>query len=101
MGNRSDIADRGDVEANSSQRAQRRFAARSGALHFHQDAKAQGLELTPEEIKGLGVEHLAAKLDNLSGSPSDDYPVKDARLAFNAGIYRLTKGLTHPAGVLG
>jgi hypothetical protein len=66
----------------------------SGALHFHQDAKAQGLELTPEEIKGLGIEHLAAKLDNLSGSPSDDYPVKDARLAFNAGIYRLTKGLT-------
>ncbi|MBK9797226.1 MAG: hypothetical protein IPP58_12160 [Holophagaceae bacterium] len=66
----------------------------SGALHFHQDAKAQGMELTPEEIKGLGIEHLAAKLDNLSGSPSDDYPVKDARLAFNAGIYRLTKGLT-------
>lgn len=66
----------------------------SGALHFHQDAKTQGIELTPEEIKGLGVEHLATKLDTLSGSPSDDYPVKDARLAFNAGIYRLTKGLT-------
>ena len=66
----------------------------SGALHFHQDAKAQGIDLTPEEIKGLGVEHLATKLDSLSGSPSDDYPVKDARLAFNAGIYRLTKGLT-------
>jgi hypothetical protein len=66
----------------------------SGALHFHQDAKTQGMELTPEEIKGLGVEHLAAKLDSLSGSPSDEYPVKDARLAFNAGIYRMTKGLT-------
>lgn len=66
----------------------------SGAMHFHQDAKAMGLALTLEEIKGLGVEHLAAKLDTLSGSPSDDYPVKDARLAFNAGIYRLTKGLT-------
>ena len=66
----------------------------SGALHFHQDAKAQGIELTPEEIKGLGIEHLASKLDTLSGSPSDEYPVKDARLAFNAGIYRLTKGLT-------
>jgi hypothetical protein len=66
----------------------------SGALHFHEDAKTQGLTLTPEEIKGLGVEHLAAKLDTLSGSPSDDYQVKDARLAFNAGIYRLTKGLT-------
>ena len=66
----------------------------SGAMHFHQDAKTQGISLTPEEIKGLGVEHLAPMLDTLSGSPSDDYPVKDARLAFNAGIYRLTKGLT-------
>jgi hypothetical protein len=66
----------------------------SGAMHFHQDAKALGLELTPEEIKGLGIEHLAAKLDSLPGGPSDDYPVKDARLAFNAGIYRLAKGLT-------
>lgn len=64
------------------------------AMHFHQDAKKMGLELTPEELKGLGVEHLAAKLDNLPGGPTDDYPVKDARLAFNAGLYRLLKGLT-------
>ncbi len=66
----------------------------SGAMHFHQDAKALGLELTPEEIKGLGIEYLAAKLDSLPGGPTDDYPIKDARLAFNAGIYRLAKGLT-------
>ena len=66
----------------------------SGAMHFHQDAKTLGLELTPEEIKGLGIEHLAAKLDSLPGGPTDDYPIKDARLAFNAGLYRLTKGLT-------
>jgi hypothetical protein len=66
----------------------------SGAMHFHQDAKALGIELTPEEIKGLGLEHLATKLDTLQGGPSEDYPVKDARLAFNAGIYRLAKGLT-------
>ncbi len=65
-----------------------------GAMHFHQDAKALGLELTPEEIKGLGIEHLAAKLDTLPGGPTDDYPIKDARLAFNAGLYRLAKGLT-------
>lgn len=64
------------------------------AMHFHQDAKKLGLELTPDEIKGLGIEHLAAKLDNLPGGPSDDYPVKDARLAFNAGLYRLLKGVT-------
>ena len=64
------------------------------AMHFHQDAQKMGITLTPEEIKGLGIEHLAAKLDTLPGGPSDDYPVKDARLAFNAGIYRLTKALT-------
>ncbi|HLP31228.1 MAG TPA: hypothetical protein VK150_07690 [Geothrix sp.] len=64
------------------------------AMHFHRQAKELGITLTPEEIKGLGIEHLAAKLDELPGGPTDDYPVKDARLAFNAGIYRLTKGLT-------
>ena len=64
------------------------------AMHFHQDAKTAGIELTPEEIKGLGVEALAAKLDTIPGGPTDDYPVKDARLAFNAGLYRLAKGLT-------
>jgi len=64
------------------------------ARQLHVDAKALGLTLTPEELKGLGIEHLAAKLDALPGSQVDDYAVKDARLAFNAGIYRLTKGLT-------
>jgi len=58
------------------------------------DAKALGLHLTPEELKGLGIEHLANKLDVLTGGPTDDYPVKDARLAFNSGIYRMTKALT-------
>ena len=65
------------------------------AMHFHQDAKTAGIELTPEETKGLGLsDQLAAKLDTLPGGPTDDYPVKDARLTFNAGIYRLAKGLT-------
>jgi hypothetical protein len=64
------------------------------ARQFHLDAKALGITLTPEEIKAMGIEHLAAKLDQLPGSQTDDYSVKDARLAFNAGIYRLTKGLT-------
>ncbi len=65
------------------------------AMHLHSDAKQMGLTLTPEELKGLGVDDkLAAKLDNLPGSPTDDYTVKDARLAFNAGLYRLLKALT-------
>jgi len=68
------------------------------AMHFHRQAKELGITLTPEEIKGLGIEHLAAKLDELPGGPDPvnfpDYTVKDARLAFNAGLYRLLKGLT-------
>jgi len=64
------------------------------ARQLHLDAKALGLTLTPEEIEGLGIKHLADKLDTLTGGPTDDYPVKDARLAFNAGIYRMTKALT-------
>lgn len=64
------------------------------AMHFHRQAKELGITLTPEEIKGLGIEHLAARLDELPGGPTEDYPVKDARLAFNAGLYRLLKGLT-------
>jgi hypothetical protein len=63
------------------------------AMHFHKQAKELGLTLTPDEIKGLGIEHLAARLDELPGGPTDDYTVKDARLTFNAGIYRLLKGL--------
>jgi len=65
-----------------------------GAMNLHNNAKQMGLSLDAEEIKGLGIEHLAAKLDSLPGGPSDDYPVKDARLAYNAGIYRTLKGLT-------
>jgi hypothetical protein len=64
------------------------------ARQLHVDAKALGITLTPEEVKGLGIEHLADKLDTLPGGPTDDYPVKDARLAFNAGIYLMTKALT-------
>ncbi len=67
------------------------------AMHFHRNAKQMGITLTPEELKGLGIEHLADKLDILPGGPDavnfPDYTVKDARLAFNAGLYRLLKGL--------
>ena len=68
------------------------------ARQLHVDAKSLGITLTPEELKGLGIEHLAGKLDELPGGPDPvnypDYTIKDARLAYNAGIYRLTKGLT-------
>jgi hypothetical protein len=65
------------------------------ARQFHKDAQTMGINLTPEELKGLGIdEKLAANLNDLPGSGTDDYNIKDARLAFNAGIYRLLKGIT-------
>jgi len=64
------------------------------ARQFHRDADTMGITLTPEELKGLGIDDkLAARLNDLPGSGTDDYTIKDARLAFNAGIYRLLKGL--------
>ncbi len=65
------------------------------AMHLHSDAKQLGITLTPDELKGLGIDDkLAAELDSLPGGPTDTYTIKDARLAFNAGIYRLLKALT-------
>ena len=68
------------------------------ARQMHMDAKALGANLTPEEMKGLGVDKLGDKLDALPGGPDavnfPDYTVKEARLAYNAAIYRLTKALT-------
>lgn len=65
------------------------------AMQLHKAAKQLGITLTPEELKGLGInDKLAARLDDLPGSGTDDYTIQDARLAFNAGIYRLLKGLT-------
>lgn len=63
------------------------------AMQLHKAAKQMGLTLTPEELKGLEIENLAARLDDLPGSGTDDYTIREARLAFNAGIYRLLKGL--------
>ena len=68
------------------------------AMQMHKAAKQLGLTLTPEELKGLGIENLATMIDELPGGPDPvghpDYTIKEARLAFNAGIYRLTKALT-------
>jgi hypothetical protein len=66
-----------------------------GAMNLHNTAKTLGLTLTAEELKGLGIdEKLAAKLDSLPGSEVEGYGIKDARLAYNAGIYRTLKGVT-------
>ncbi len=63
------------------------------AAWFHTEAKNLNIKLTPEELEALGVTKLAPRLDNLPRSPEDDYGIEEARRAFNAGIYRLIKGL--------
>ena len=66
-----------------------------GAMNLHNTAKQLGITLTPEEAKGLGLDDaMAARLDSLPGSEIENYKVKDARLAYNAGIYRILKGIT-------
>lgn len=63
------------------------------AWWFHNHAKQLGISLTPEEMQVLGISKLASRLDELPRSPEDGYGIEDARMAFNAGIYRLIKGL--------
>ncbi len=64
------------------------------AKWLHLQAKNLGINLTPEEVQGLGIEKLVSKLDNLPGTSEPGYGIDEARLAFRAGIYRLIKGLS-------
>lgn len=64
------------------------------AWWFHNQAAHLGLQLTPQEMKDLGVTDLADKLDNLPRYPVPGYDIQDARRAFYAGIYRLVKGFS-------
>lgn len=63
------------------------------AWWFHNHAKQLGISLTPEEMQILGITNLASRLDDLPRAPEETYGIEDARKAFNAGIYRLIKGL--------
>jgi hypothetical protein len=63
------------------------------AWWFHNHAKQLGILLTPEEMQVLGITKLASRLDDLPRAPEEGYGIDDARMAFNAGIYRLIKGL--------
>ena len=63
------------------------------AWWFHTESMNLNINLTPEEMAALGITNLAGRLGNLPRVPQDDYSIEDARRAFNAGIYRLIKGL--------
>ncbi len=63
------------------------------AWWFHKESNDLKISLTPDEMKVLGITHLASRLDALPRAAEEGYGIEDARLAFNAGIYRLIKGL--------
>jgi hypothetical protein len=63
------------------------------AWWFHKESKDLKISLTPEEMQVLGITKLASRLDDLPRAAEEGYGIEDARLAFNAGIYRLIKGL--------
>lgn len=61
------------------------------AWWFHVQATNLRIELSEQELKDLGIEKLKDRLTNLPRSEQPDYSIADARLAFNAGMYRLVK----------
>lgn len=69
------------------------------AWWFHKESKDLKISLTPDEMQVLGISKLASRLDDLPRAPEEGYDIEDARKAFNAGIYRLIKGL--PVNVWG
>ncbi len=64
------------------------------ARWFNSQAAQLGITLSDDEIKGLKVEGLMDKLDNLPGAPMAGYDTPEARNAFYAGLYRLIKGFS-------
>lgn len=65
----------------------------SSAGWFHKHATDLKLDLNDEELAGLGISDMKEKLKALPSSEGPDYPLDKARLAFNAGIYRVLKGV--------
>lgn len=71
----------------------------SSAGWFHKHATDLKLDLTDEELAGLGITDLKDKLAKIPSTEGPDYPIEKARLAFNAGLYRVLKGV--PTGAWG
>lgn len=64
---------------------------------FHRNCASLGIDLTPEEIKKLGVEPIKDQLNSLPPAPMEGYGIDQARAAFNAGLFRLIKGFSKEA----
>ena len=67
------------------------------AWWFHKQATDLKIDLSDEELRALGIEKLKDRLPNLPRAEEADYGIQDARLAFNAGMYRLVKAMPEEA----
>lgn len=63
------------------------------AWWFHKHASDLKIDLSPEEVQALNIAPLQAMLPSLPRSEEKNYGIDQARLAFNAGIYRVLKGV--------
>ncbi len=64
---------------------------------FHKHATDLKIDLSPEEMQSLAITELQARLPNLPRSEEKGYGIEEARKAFNAGLYRLLKGIPQEA----
>lgn len=67
------------------------------AWWFHKQATDLKIDLTDEELRALGIEKLKDRLPELPRLESPEYGIAEARLAFNAGMYRLVKAIPDQA----
>ena len=67
------------------------------AWWFHKQATDLKIDLTPEDLQALGIEKLKDRLPELPRSEAPEYGISEARLAFNAVMYRLVKALPDQA----
>lgn len=63
------------------------------AWWFHKHSADLKIDLTDEEMSALGISNLKDKLNDLPRSDVQGYGIEQARLAFNAGLYRVLKGI--------
>ncbi len=64
---------------------------------FHKNCTNLRIDLTPDEVKMLGIEPFQDRLNNLPAAPEPGYGPDQARAAFNAGLFRLMKGFSREA----
>jgi len=64
---------------------------------FHKNCTNLGIDLTPEEVKMLGLEPFKDRLNNLPAAPEPGHGVGRAARPLNAGASALMKGFTKQA----